>query len=171
MDCEDIKVEMSEGDLMDPLVIVEEGDEIPGVASEGSPAVEEDLDGGGEATVGEEAAGQKEKPEGRGSVSDVQNGGGEGEEEGKTAVGNVNTGGSEAVKLERSESCERQPEGTKSQEEDPKKVSGQFLFVCGTEKRAFFFCATPAPNTELQMTQLADQCLSAVFCKSANQPW
>lgn len=122
MDCADIKVEMSEGDLLDPLVIVEEGDEIPGVASEGSPAVEEDLDGGGEATVGEEVAGQKEKPEGRGSVSDGQNGGGEGEAEGKTAAGDVNTGGTEAVKLERSESCERQPEGTKSQEKDPKKA-------------------------------------------------
>lgn len=148
MDCEDIKVEMSEGDLLDPLVIVEEGDEIPGVASEGSPAVEEDLDGGGEATVGEEVAGQKEKPEGRGSVSDVQNGGGEGEEEGKTAAGDDSTGGSEAVRLERSESCERQPEGTKSREEDPKKVSGQFSFFCGTEKKGPFFSVPPPPPTQ-----------------------
>lgn len=140
MDCADIKVEMSEGDLLDPLVIVEEGDEIPGVATEGSSAVEEDLDGGGEAIVGEVVAGQKEKPEGPGSVSDGQNSGDEGEEEGKTAAGDVNTGASEVVKLERSESRQRQPEEMKSKEEDPNKVSGQFLFFFGTEKGPFFLC-------------------------------
>lgn len=159
MDCADIKVEMSEEGLLDPLVIVEEGDETPGVASEGSPAVEEDLGGGGEAAVGEEVAGQKEKPEEPGSLSGGQNGGGEGEEEEKTAAGDVNTGGSEAVRLERSESCERQPEGTKSQEEDPNKVSGKFLFFCGTEKRAFFFCATPKP----QHRSLNDSARGSVF--------
>lgn len=140
MDCADIKMEMPEGDLLDPLVIVEEGDEIPGVATEGSSAVEEDLDGGGEAIISEVVAGQNEKPEGPGSVSDGQNNVDEGAEEEKTVAGDINTGVNEAVKLERSESCQRQPEEMKSKEEDPNKVRGQFLFFCGIEKRAFFLC-------------------------------
>lgn len=135
MDCADIKVEMSGEGLMDPLVIVEEGDETPGVASEGSPATEKDVGDRGAAAVGEDVTGQKGQNEGPESASDRQNSGNEGEEEeGKTAVEDVNIGCSEAVKVERSESCERQLEGTKSHTEDPKKVSEHFLFFYGTEK-------------------------------------
>lgn len=134
MDCADIKVEMSGEGLLDPLVIVEEGDEFQGVTSEGSPAKEEDLGNRREAAIGEEVAGQKGQNEGLGSASDRRNSSDEGQEEGKTAAEDVNIGTSEAVKVERSESCERQLEGMKSQKEDPKKVSGRFLFFCGTAK-------------------------------------
>lgn len=147
MDCADIKVEMSGEGLLDPLVIVEEGDETRGVVSEGSPAKEEDLGDRGEAAIGEEVAGQKGQNEGVGSASDRQNSS-EGEEEGKTAAEDVNIGGSEEVKVERSESCERQLEEMESHKDDPKKVSGLFLLSRGSEKSTLF-CVTPTPNTKL----------------------
>lgn len=144
MDCADIKVEMSGEGLLDPLVIVEEGDETQGVTSEGSPAMEEDLGDRGEAGIGENVAGQKDQNEGLGSASDRQNSGDEVKEEGKTAAEDVNIDFSEAVKVEGSESCEE----TKSHKEDPKKVSGRFLFFFGTEKMTLF-CFTPTPHTKL----------------------
>lgn len=139
MDCADIKVEMSGEGLLDPLVIVEEGDETRGVISKGSPAKEEDLGDRGEAAIGEEVAGQMGRNEGVGSTSDRQNSS-EGEEEGKTAAEDVNIGGSEAVKVERSESCERQHKETESHKEDPKKVSGLFFIVSWLRKEHSFLC-------------------------------
>lgn len=47
MDCAEIKVEMAEGGLLDPLVIVEEGDETKGVTLENSAAAIAESSGGG----------------------------------------------------------------------------------------------------------------------------
>lgn len=176
MDCAEIKVEMAEGGLLDPLVIVEEGDETKGVTSENSAAAiaesggrglkrEEEPAGGdrseavkacvekrqsdaeedlqGEAVVTEEVKEQKDKPEQTESTNDGQDGG-DSEEEGKTKAAmsrDVNSG-PQGVKItqddpevdaERPDSSERQPEETKSREEDLKKVCGLFLFYCGTK--------------------------------------
>lgn len=147
MDCADIKVEMSGGGLLDPLVIVEEGDETQGVASEGSPAIEEDLGDRGQAAIGEKVALQKGQNEGQGSASDRQNGSDKGEEEEETAAEDVNIDCSEAVKVERSESCEQQLEGMKSHKEDPNKVSRRFLFSVAQKKKTLFVSLLPpTPN-------------------------
>lgn len=143
MDCADIKVEMSGGGLLDPLVIVEDGDETQGVASEGGPATEEDLVDREKAATGEEVAGQKEENERLESASDRQTG----EEEWKTAVEDVNVDCSEAVKVEGSESCQQQVEGTESRKEDPNKVSGWFLFFVARKKKdSFVSLPPPTPN-------------------------
>lgn len=175
MDCAEIKVEMAEGGLLDPLVIVEEGDETKGVTLENSAAAiaergggglkrEEEPAGGdvneavkacvekrqsdaeedlqGEAVVTGEVKEQKEKPEETESTNDGQDGG-DSEEEGKTnaAMSRDVNSGPQGVKItqdhpevdtERPDSSERQPEETKSPEEDLKKVCGLFLFYCGT---------------------------------------
>lgn len=145
MDCADIKVEMSGEGLLDPLVIVEEGDETQGVASEGSPAFEEDLGDREQAAAGEKVALQKGQNEGQGS--DRQNGSDEGDEEEETAAEDVNIDCSEAVKVERSESCEQQLEGMKSHKEDPNKVSRRFLFSVAQKKRHFLCHSDPQRRT------------------------
>lgn len=146
MDCAGIKVEMYGGGQLDPLVIVEEGDETQGVPSEGSPASGEELGDSGEAAIGEEVAGQKERNEGLGSASDRKNDVKEVEEERKTTAVDMNIGCTETGKEERAKSCEQQLEGTKSLEEDPKKVSGHCYFSYGTEKN-YSFCSIT--NAEL----------------------
>lgn len=201
MDYAEIKVEMAELGLLDPLVIVEEGDETKGVTLENSAAAivesgsgglkrEEEPTGGdrneavkacvekqqsdteedlqGEAVVTEEVKEQKDKPEETESTNDGRDGG-DSEEEGKTNAamsGDVNSG-PEGVKItqddpevdtERLDSSERQPEETKSREEDLKKVCGLFLFYCGTNPPP-----PPLTSPEIQMTQLADHAVSKVF--------
>lgn len=201
MDCAQIKVEMAEGGLLDPLVIVEEGDETKSVTLENSAAAivesgggvlkrEEEPAGGdrneavkarvekrqsdaeedlqGEAVVTEEAKEQRDKPEETESTNDGQDGG-DSEEEGKTdaAMSRDVNSGPEGVKItqddpevdrERLDSSERQPEETKSREEDLKKVCGLFLFYCGTNPPP-----PPPTSPEIQMTQLADHAVSKVF--------
>lgn len=129
MDCADIKVEMSGGGQLDPLVIVEEGDETQSVPSESSQALGEERSDSGQAAIGEKVTGQKEQNDGLQSERKVD--GSECKEEKKKAAEDVNIHCSEAVKVERAESFKQQLEGTKSLAEDPKKVSGYFSYGTG----------------------------------------
>lgn len=214
MDCTEIKVEMAEGGLLDPLVIIEEGDVTNGAIEKGaarsSLAIaqscgeesalkkkeehtgedknEDDVaakmcserqslekqqtnaedDPTGEVVVNEEDKEEKDKPEETGSMSDGQNRG-DSEREGQTnEVMRINenpedevTRDDPQVDTERLNSSEQQPEGTKSQEEDPKQVCGLFLFYCGI-------------SPEIIMTRLAGHAVNKVFVCSVldftNQP-
>lgn len=216
MDCAEIKVEMAEGGLLDPLVIVEEGDETEAVTLENSAESgggggggglkrEEEPAGGdrneavkacaekrqsdaeedpqGEAVVTQEVKEQNDKPEETESTNDGQDGG-DSEEEGKTNAAtsrDVNSG-LQAVKVpqddlevdtQRLDPSEREPEETKSREEDLKKVCGLFLFYCGT-KRSPPPPPHPRPHQRFKWLSLRimqwAKCLFAVFCKLANQP-
>lgn len=191
MDCTEIKVEMAEGGLLDPLVIIEEGDVTNGSIEKGAASrslaiaqscsgesalkkeeehtgedkneddiaakmcserqrlekqqtnAEDDLTG--EVVVNEEDKQEKDKPGETESMNDGQNKG-DSEREGQTnEVMRINENPEEPsgteddkvtqddpqVDIERLNSSEQQPEGTKSQEEDPKQVCGLFLFYCG----------------------------------------
>lgn len=189
MDYTEIKVEMAEGGLLEPLFITEEGDETEGAAEReaasrsvaiaqspsgesalkkeeehaGEHKNEDDIatkmcledqsleksqanaeDGQtGEAVVNEEDKQEDDKPEETENMSDGQNRG-DSESEGQThEVTSINekpekpadTEGEEAkqnepqVDIRRLKSSEQQPEGTKSQEVDPKKVCGLFVLL------------------------------------------
>lgn len=135
MDCADIKVEMYGGGQLDPLVIMEEGDESQCVPSKGSPALGKELGDSGKAALGEEVAGRKEQNEGQG---DRKNDGNEGEDERKTATEDI--GRTEGVRVEKAESCKQQLKGTKSLQENPKEVGGCSY---GTEKMTLFVPPPP----------------------------
>lgn len=181
MDCTETKVEMAEGGLLEPLVIIEEGDVTKGVTERraasnsqscvGESAVTEEEEHAGEdeneaskgakrcselqsrerqqTSAGDSLTGEgevdkqeKDKPEETENMTGGQNRG-DGEAEGQnTEVLRINeepeeAGGAEDEKvpqnvaIERLNPSKRQPEGTKSQEEDPKKVCGLFLFYTG----------------------------------------
>ncbi|XP_051263692.1 G-protein-signaling modulator 2 [Dicentrarchus labrax] len=182
MDCAEIKVEMAAEGLLEPLVIIEEGDVTEGViergaasrsvviaqSSSGDSALKKEEEHTGEDKNEEDIAGkmcseeqnrekqpvnakdnqtggvvvnegdkkEDDKPEETENMNDGQNSGA-GESEGKThEVMRINektekpsdtedenvTQNNPEVDIKRLNSSEEQPEGTKNQEEDPKKA-------------------------------------------------
>lgn len=184
MDCTGTKVEMAEGGLLEPLVIIEEGDVTKGVTERGAASSSQSCAGESAVTKEEEHAGEHENEAGKGakrcsehlSLERQQTSAGDsltGEvvvheedkqerdkpEETENMTGGQNRGDSEAegqktevlrineepeeaggaedekvpqnVDIERLNPSKQQPEGSKSQEEDPKTVCGLFLFYIG----------------------------------------
>lgn len=198
MDCTEIKVEMAEEGLLEPLVITEEGDITEGVSDRGAEsssavigqshsgelALKKEEEHTGEDKNEEDIAGnlcleeqsqekqqtkdkqEDDKPEESENMNNGQNTGHK-ESEGQTLeMMRINekpekpsdtedekaTQNDPQVDVKRLNSPEQQPEGTKSQEEDLKKVCGLLLCYLGI-----------CPEITSIVTQFADHAVNKVF--------